>query len=137
MVGSCLVSLCGFVCAGVFTGGFCSLQRVVLELRGVCSCFVGLPMCSKLPCGLSAWCTGGWMSPVCAVFASVVGFCSFIGSECVLCVVGVHCLLDSVYMVGSGECICLCGGLELLESWLSSQLGCGLRISSVRGVCIV
>ena len=52
-MGSCLDSLCGFV--GVLTGDFCSFERVVSELRSVCTCFVGLPKCVKFSCGLSVW----------------------------------------------------------------------------------
>ena len=134
-MGSCLDSLCCFV--GVLTGDFCSFERVVSELRSVYTRFVGLPMCAKYSCGLSVWCMGGWMSSVCVVLACVVSCVSCNGSECVLPIVGVHCSLDSLYIAGSGDCVCVCCGLDLFDSGLSSQFAGGFGIVSVRGVFIV
>ena len=134
-MGSCLDSLCCFV--GVLTGDFCSFERIVSELRSVYTRFVGLPMCAKYSCGLSVWCMGGWMSSVCIVLACVVSCVSCNGSECVLPIVGVHCPLDSLYIAGSGDCVCVCCGLDLLDSGLSSQFAGGFGIVSVRGVFIV
>ena len=129
-MGSCLDSLCCFV--GVLTGDFCSFERALSELRSVCTRFVGLPMCAKYSCGLSVWCMGGWMSSVC-----VVSCVSCKGSECVLSIVGVHCSLDSLYIAGSGDCVCVCCGLDMFDSGLSSQFAGGFGIVSVRGVLIV
>ena len=134
-MGSCLDSLCCFV--WVLTGDFCSFERVVSELRSVYTCFVGLPMCAKYSCGLSVWCMGGWMSSVCVVLACVVSCVSCNGLECVLPIVGVHCSLDSLYIADSGDCVCVCCGLDLFDSGLSSQFAGGFGIVSVRGVFIV
>ena len=134
-MGSCLDSLCCFV--GVLTGDFCSFERGVSELRSVCTRFVGLPMCAKYSCGLSVWCMGGWMSSVCVVLACVVSCVSCNGSECVLPIVGVHCSLDSWYIAGSGDCVCVCCGLDMFDSGLSSQFAGRFGIVSVRGVFIV
>ena len=134
-MGSCLDSLCCFV--GVLTGDFCSFERALSELRSVCTRFVGLPMCVKYSCGLSVWCMGGWMSSVCVVLACAVSCVSCKGSECVLPIVGVHCSLDSLYIAGSGDCVCVCCGLDMLDSGLSSQFAGGFGIVSVRGVFIV
>ena len=134
-MGSCLDSLCCFV--GVLTGDFCSFERGVSELRSVCTRFVGLPMCAKYSCGLSVWCMGGWMSSVCVVLACVVSCVSCNGSECVLPIVGVHCSLDSLYIAGSGDCVCVCCGLDMFDSGLSSQFAGGIGIVSVHGVFIV
>ena len=134
-MGSCLDSLCCFV--GVLTGDFCSFERVVSELRSVYTRFVGLPVCAKYSCGLSVWCMGGWMSSVCVVLACVVSCVSCNGSECVLPIEGVHCSLDSLYNAGSGDCVCVCCGLDLFDSGLSSQFAGGFGIVSVCGVFIV
>ena len=55
----------------------------------------------------------------------------------VLPIVGVHCSLDSLYIAGSGDCVCVCCGLDMFDSGLSSQFAGGFGIVSVRGVFIV
>ena len=40
-------------------------------------------------------------------------------------------------IAGSGDCVCVCCGLDLFDSGLSSQFAGGFGIVSVRGVFIV
>ena len=54
-----------------------------------------------------------------------------------LSIVGVHCSLDSLYIAGSGDCVCVCCGLDLFDSGLSSQFAGGFGMFLCVGVFIV